>query len=48
MGRMFYSATNFNQDLSLWDTTKVDVCTSFSTFTPSWILPQPTFTLCTP
>ena len=48
MGFMFYGATAFNQDLSSWSVDGVTDCVNFSVVTPSWTLPQPNFTNCTP
>jgi surface protein len=48
MGFMFYGATAFNQDLSSWSVDGVTDCINFSDVTPSWTLPQPNFTNCTP
>jgi surface protein len=48
MEYMFYGATAFNQDLSSWSVDGVTECNNFSDVTPSWTLPQPNFTNCTP
>jgi surface protein len=48
MELMFYGATSFNQDLSGWDVANVIYCADFSTNTPQWVLPKPTFTNCSP
>ena len=48
MGRMFSGALSFNQDLSEWEVSKVQACAEFSDNTPKWILPKPSFILCTP
>jgi surface protein len=47
MSFMFNSSV-FNQDLSMWNVVNVTECSSFSYNTPSWTLPQPNFTNCTP
>ena len=48
MERMFRYATSYNQDLSSWSVDGVAQCLQFSDNTPSWTLPQPNFTNCTP
>ena len=48
MDYMFYNAATFNQDLSSWSVDSVFSCEGFSVNTPSWTLPQPNFTNCTP
>ena len=48
MAQMFNGASTYNQDLSGWVVTQVVSCSSFSSSTPSWILPKPNFTNCTP
>jgi surface protein len=48
MRSMFDGATSFNQDLSSWSVDGVTSCYNFSLNTPSWTLPQPNFTNCTP
>ena len=48
MGGMFMYNTSFNQDLSNWSVGNVTECSSFSSMTPQWILPQPNFTNCNP
>ena len=48
MFAMFNGATSYNQDLSSWSVDGVTQCGQFSDNTPSWTLPQPNFTNCTP
>ena len=48
MGEMFNEAIAFNKDLSSWSVDGVTFCYFFSNNTPSWTLPQPNFTNCTP
>lgn len=48
MDRMFFNAINFNQNLSSWDVSSVSTCSNFNGSTPSWTLPKPNFTLCSP
>jgi surface protein len=48
MSEMFSDAEAFNQDLSSWAVSNVTDCNNFSANTPSWTLPKPTFTNCTP
>jgi surface protein len=48
MTRMFRSAYAFNQDISNWSVANVIICNGFSTDTPQWTLPKPTFTNCIP
>jgi len=48
MSNMFTGTTLFNQDLSSWDVEVVTNCVTFSDNTPSWTLPRPNFTNCTP
>jgi len=45
---MFSDATSFNQDISSWDVSNVELCSNFDFTTDSWILPKPNFTSCTP
>jgi hypothetical protein len=45
---MFQYAASFNQDLSSWSVDGVIYCYDFSQGAPSWTLPQPNFTNCTP
>ena len=48
MRSMFLGATSFNQNLSSWGVDGVIDCIQFSYDTPSWTLPKPNFTNCTP
>ena len=48
MYNMFTSNLAFNQDLSDWNVVNTIECDFFSDNTPSWTLPQPNFTNCTP
>ena len=48
MQAMFYGATSFNQNLIEWSIENVTSCSSFSSNTPQWTLPQPNFTNCNP
>ena len=48
MSNMFFNASSYNQDLSLWNVEGVLNCGAFSTNTPQWTLPQPNFTNCNP
>ena len=43
MSNMFNSAVIFNQDLSSWNVVLVTSSSSFSTNTPAWVLPKPSF-----
>ena len=48
MTYMFGYSSAFNQDIGNWDVDNVTQCSSFSTNTPQWTLPQPNFTNCNP
>jgi len=48
MSWMFRSSISFNQNLSLWNVSNVTSCEYFNLSTPSWTLPKPNFSLCTP
>ncbi|MDC0341522.1 BspA family leucine-rich repeat surface protein [Flavobacteriaceae bacterium] len=48
MSVMFKYNEAFNQNLSSWSVDGVNICGGFSDNTPSWTLPQPNFTNCTP
>ena len=48
MSGMFHFVNSFNQNLSDWSVDTVIDCTSFSSNTPQWTLPQPNFTNCDP
>jgi len=48
MSVMFKYNEAFNQNLSSWSVDGVSSCGGFSDNTPSWTLPQPNFTNCTP
>jgi surface protein len=48
MKRMLSECPNFNQDLSRWNVDNVLECDSFSSLSPSWVLPKPNFTNCNP
>jgi hypothetical protein len=48
MTSMFYNASIFNQDLSIWVVDKVINCPSFKKNADSYTLPIPNFTNCDP
>jgi surface protein len=48
MLELFFSADNFNQDLSGWNVDNVTNCSSFYYSTDAWSLPKPNFTNCSP
>jgi surface protein len=48
MDNMFDSAISYNQDLSSWNVDNVTSYDNFDNNTPSWTLPKPNFTNCTP
>jgi surface protein len=48
MSRLFEGCSLYNQDLSGWVVSQVTSCGTFSSNTPSWVLPKPNFTNCTP
>jgi len=44
MIEMFDHAKAFNQDLSSWNVTKVEICKDFSKDADAWTLPKPALT----